>query len=46
MKAGIGVKVGRKSGAAVGVKLGRKSGVGAGVKVGKRKIGAGAGVSI
>jgi len=46
MKAGIGVKVGKKSGAGVGVKLGRKSAIGAGVKVGKRRIGAGAEVKV
>lgn len=46
MKAGIGIKIGRRSGAGAGIKIGRKSGIGAGVKVGKRKVGAGVGVRV
>jgi UDP-3-O-[3-hydroxymyristoyl] glucosamine N-acyltransferase len=46
MKAGVGVRIGKRSGVGVGARIGRKTGVGAGVRVGKHKIGAGAGVSI
>jgi len=46
MKAGIRLKVGRRSGVGAGIKLGRKSRIGAGIKLGKRKIGAGAGLNI
>jgi|GEM_PF-6482024 len=46
MKAGAGVKIGRKVGVGAGVRVGRRSGVGAGVRVGKRKIGAGVGLKV
>ncbi len=46
MKAGAGIKIGKRSGVRAGARIGRKSGVGAEVKVGKRKIGAGVGVKI
>jgi hypothetical protein len=46
MKAGIGVKVGRRSGASAGIRIGRKTGVGTGVKIGKRKVVVGVGVRV
>ena len=46
MKAGAGIKIGKKVGVGVKARIGRKTGVSAGARIGKRRIGAGVGVKI